>query len=285
MFKIPNKFLIFLGIYYSSIYGSAQDCPEFVGLGGSCVCSKCFPPLQCSTNKICSQAKCDSNQWANLPWSPSCEDDGSYSPKQCKGEDATGRCFCYNQDGKRIFGWSWLKDAENMTCACSRRREELAATRPDLSLHCSENDDGDDVGSKYWRQCESKKIARQKILVKLRAHGRVFSFIDEALCDGDGSFASYRVDRKTVFCTWKDSSRLENYQTPIGSVRNMNCNCARDTRIFNDEGLENLLTCETNGNYEALQFSNGRPFCVDSDGYAITSLGGWGDASCPVISR
>ncbi|XP_063985399.1 uncharacterized protein LOC135166769 [Diachasmimorpha longicaudata] len=301
-------------------FGGTQDCPEFVGLGSSCICSKCYPGLECSTSKICTQVTCNSNEWTNLPWRPSCEADGTFSAKQCKGDEATGRCFCYSPKGERIFGWSWWKDAENMTCACSRRRAELRATRPDLSLHCTENGNYDElqcdnglcwctnprtgqplerifpesmmkyltcykehnVGTQYLRQCESKRIAGQKILEQLTARGRLYSFIPDALCDGDGSYGPLRVDRKTVFCTWKDSSRLENYQNPIGNVRAMNCNCARDTKIFTDENMENLLSCETNGNYEALQFSNGRPFCVDSDGYAISGLGDWGDAACPL---
>lgn len=53
------------------------------------------------------------------------------------------------------------------------------------------------VGSQYVRQCESKRIAGQKILEKLEAHGRLSAFIQDALCDGDGSYGSYRIDKKT----------------------------------------------------------------------------------------
>jgi len=51
-----------------------------------------------------------------LHWTPSCEHDGSYSPKQCKGDFYTGTCFCVNAAGQRIFGHEKWADSGNMTC-------------------------------------------------------------------------------------------------------------------------------------------------------------------------
>lgn len=42
--------------------------------------------------------------------------DGSFSAKQCKGGKVAGRCFCHNEQGERIFGFDWWKNADNMTC-------------------------------------------------------------------------------------------------------------------------------------------------------------------------
>ncbi|KAK0157205.1 hypothetical protein PV327_011336, partial [Microctonus hyperodae] len=106
-----------------------------------CSLSICLPGLFCNAAEICVRnlTSCSSYKWTNSLWKPSCDDDDSWSAKQCKGETSNGKCFCYNSKGSRIFGWAWWKDSKNMTCACSRRRDELKGIRDDVSLHCSEN--------------------------------------------------------------------------------------------------------------------------------------------------
>lgn len=60
------------------------------------------------------------------------------------------RCFCYAETGERIFGWSWWRDADKMTCACSRKRfKEEKSGRFDVTLHCLEN------GNFERLQCDS----------------------------------------------------------------------------------------------------------------------------------
>jgi len=50
-------------------------------------------------------------------WDPQCNPDGSYAPKQCKGEyGVDGICFCVDTEGRRIFGREWRALAENQTC-------------------------------------------------------------------------------------------------------------------------------------------------------------------------
>ncbi|KAF7997592.1 hypothetical protein HCN44_006163 [Aphidius gifuensis] len=311
------ELFIFLIIFKTTI---CTDCQESVGINENCKCSKCLPGLICSPDDICviDKGTCESQKWEEPRglWTPCCDKDtGDYCPRQCKGEYRTGRCFCYNSKGSRIFGSAWWKDAANMTCACSRKREELKNSRPDLSIHCTENGNYDElqcdnglcwcvvpetgklvekvypesmmkllpcynetkVGSQYLRQCESKKISRAEILDKLKKHGRPFAHIDDAFCDGDGSYGVYKLSKKVVFCTWKDSSRLDNYQSTTANILSMNCNCARDMRIYQENKMSLLLSCEGNGNYEKLQTSNGYPFCVDDDGYATTPLGPFGE--------
>lgn len=40
--------------------------------------------------------------------------------------------------------------------------------------------------------------------------------------------------------------------------------------IFKNAGLELPLLCAGNGNYESLQDANGKLYCVDQDGFAIS---------------
>lgn len=104
-----------------------------------------------------------------IAWKPSCEIDGSFAAKQCRGDKLTGRfrisffhfrrnmnnllphwfiyqfiiclrCFCYAASGEKIFGWEWWKDADNMTCKCSRQRYTAERSgRLDVTLHCLPN--------------------------------------------------------------------------------------------------------------------------------------------------
>lgn len=68
---------------------------------------------------------------------PQCDSDGKFLATQCFGDKVVGggRCFCYSETGDRIYGWAWRKDAENMTCACSRQMHKSDGK---LTLHCDE---------------------------------------------------------------------------------------------------------------------------------------------------
>lgn len=52
----------------------------------------------------------------------------------------------------------------------------------------------------------------------------------------------------------------------------MNCNCARDEKIFKDKGIQFNMRCNINGNYERIQDQNGKNYCVDMYGFAVTPL-------------
>lgn len=50
------------------------------------------------------------------------------------------RCFCFAATGERLFGWDWWRNADEMTCACSRQRHKAeVAGRLDVTLHCLPN--------------------------------------------------------------------------------------------------------------------------------------------------
>lgn len=48
--------------------------------------------------------------------------------------------------------------------------------------------------------------------------------------------------------------------------------CARDERIFKNSGTRFNLRCRNDGNYDPVQDQNGKVFCVDQYGYAVSGL-------------
>ena len=56
-------------------------------------------------------------------------------------------------------------------------------------------DNKQNIGSQYLRQCESKSIARAEILKQMRFHGHIYFQLDSTLCDSDGSYYRYQIDR------------------------------------------------------------------------------------------
>lgn len=48
--------------------------------------------------------------------------------------------------------------------------------------------------------------------------------------------------------------------------------CARDEKIFKSAEIDFSLRCKDNGNYDPIQDQNGKMFCVDEIGYAVTGL-------------
>lgn len=126
---------------------------------------KCDPPdsLPNRVNGECMYRKYLRRQAPpEVHWDPDCEDDGSFSPKQCKGSMYDGECFCVDSGGNRIFGREWRIKAENQTCgmclncynggqsksikltvkhvflACSRKTHELRSTQGlTATFHCS----------------------------------------------------------------------------------------------------------------------------------------------------
>lgn len=83
-------------------------------------------------------------------WVPTCDSNGEYEAKQCKGDKATGRCFCFDHEGTRIYGWDWWQQADNMTCECSRLRRKLELKGQITTLHCTQNGNFEEL------QCDSE---------------------------------------------------------------------------------------------------------------------------------
>ncbi|KAK9886722.1 hypothetical protein WA026_017640 [Henosepilachna vigintioctopunctata] len=90
---------------------------------------------------------------SSLLWTAECTADGFWAPKQCKG-GPSGRCFCYDKKGTRLFGSAFQDQSNNMTCACTRRKAELLdSSNPNprifVSFHC------DEMGNFEELQCDS----------------------------------------------------------------------------------------------------------------------------------
>ncbi|KAH1007326.1 hypothetical protein HUJ04_004577 [Dendroctonus ponderosae] len=236
--------------------------------------------------------------WSAIRFKPACNNDGTWQAKQCKG-GVNGRCMCFDSNGGRIFGEALAKSAANMTCACSRRNADLQLTRL-TSFHCDslgnyeplqcdlESDQcwcmepltgalvskvvpfkalsllpcysEDAFGSQYLRQCESKKYAQTKIKDKLNRHGVVYLTQDRLMCDIDGSFGAYTIENDSIYCTWRNNSKIGSWQTGIQYIASVDCNCARDYFKYGQS-----QNCQSNGNYKALQSSDSYWYCVDAD--------------------
>ncbi|XP_061715330.1 uncharacterized protein LOC133523667 [Cydia pomonella] len=239
----------------------------------------------------------------------SCLADGSYAPVQCKGDLFTGRCFCSDRRGNRIFGQMWRGQAKNMSCACSRRRAELEASeKRAVTLHCTRTGDYEPLqcdnglcwcaqpssgqptvqpvlqtnmkrlpcynavgmGESYLRRCESPVQALVEIHKEQSAHGTKYLSKSLTLCDYDGSYGAYKIQGTSAYCTGRDGAILGAWTAESSKVAGMNCNCARDTSIyFPDAGMTVAETCESNGNYRTQQNIGDYWYCVDTDGYAI----------------
>ncbi|KAK9717913.1 Thyroglobulin type-1 repeat [Popillia japonica] len=275
----------------------------------------CTDQLRCQVNETsCNRYHtARPNDYTQALWKPTCLPDDSYAPKQCKGEAANGRCFCYDPSGNRIFGDAFSLDADDMTCACSRHRAALEASdaRTFFSLHCDsmgnyeplqcdmnseqcwcvEPKTGDlksavlpmnlitklpcynetTFGSQYLRQCESELYAQKKITDEFQAHGTDRVNFETVLCQYDGSYGPYKITKGILYCVWKDGSSIGAYQVEVdSSVDSINCNCARDTKIYELAGLLFSLSCLPNGNYNSVQVDGSLYYCVDSDGFPVS---------------
>ncbi|PZC84333.1 hypothetical protein B5X24_HaOG205528 [Helicoverpa armigera] len=248
-----------------------------------------------------------------------CLPDGRYAPVQCKGNLFTGRCFCSDENGKRIFGQMWRDEADEMTCACSRRRAELEAQGKVSTLHCTESGDYEPlqcdggmcwcaqpktgqptvtpipeedmtrlpcyspavIGEQYLRKCESLVIASGEIAEEQARHGTNFLGNPVVTCDYDGSYGPYQIRNSVAYCTGRDGEILGAWQATTSDMQGMNCNCARDTMIiFPARGMTVTETCMGNGNYRPNQNVGDVYYCVDSDGYHGELLDAWPSDNC-----
>ncbi|KAF5298746.1 hypothetical protein FQR65_LT09615 [Abscondita terminalis] len=233
------------------------------------------------------------NPWQDA-WKPSClKSDGSWEAKQCKGEANNGICYCYGTSGRRIHGQAFMDKADNMTCACSRKKEELRnqGTKLYSTLHCDsmgnyeplQCDDGqcwcsdlktgellsevvpdsmmtllpcysqEDVGSYYMRPCESQDYAQTKILYEFSLHGTHHTNFPHIMCDDQGNYGYYQIRLAQAYCTWIDNSDT-GYAAALDYIPKLNCYCARDKKIYEAVGATHYLICADQGGYNFEQY-------------------------------
>jgi len=298
---------------YSTVCNMCGGCTTYVS-------EECNPGDKCKPGYECAGETCSANSSScqyvadnntHISWKPRCNG-ADYEPVQCKGDRPTGRCFCFDKKGNRIFGEQLWAEAENMTCACSRRVQELQDQgRKDVTLHCNEQGNYEELqcdngvcwcaeektgtpisrilpenmmtmlpcyenaslGSGYLRQCESMLIAQKRIEILMAAHSSTNPNFPYTNCEFDGSYGALQQDGNQLFCAWKDKSRIESYASQLSGMRVMNCKCARDKKKYGDAVQ---FECEGNGNYVREQYTNdGTKYCVDPDGFR--------DGSCDEI--
>lgn len=136
--------------------GLAGVCPGCVG--GEGYNARCNGA--CAPGLLCPGARCvydGSTCWFTLHLEnditvlPACDTDGKFSAVQCRGDQITGRCFCFSEEGERIFGWDWWQKSNQMTCACSRWRHKLEKERySGAFLRCAQNGNYEEL------QCTTK---------------------------------------------------------------------------------------------------------------------------------
>lgn len=132
---------------FGGLAGRCPGCEGGLGFNIQCRNSQipCAPGLACFENFTRCQYDLEScwytRHLANtITLLPTCDLDGHFAPVQCKGDKITGRCFCSSETGEQIFGWDWWKDANDMTCACSRLRSNLERSgQHNAFLHCQRN--------------------------------------------------------------------------------------------------------------------------------------------------
>ncbi|ODN02217.1 Equistatin [Orchesella cincta] len=233
--------------------------------------NRCKPGLECNylgqISKVCSMPtaggsgssdqenteSCDYKRTLGLVktlhWTPNCELDGTYSPKQCKGTIHDGICFCADSDGNRIFGMEFWRKAENQTCACSRRVHALRAAGNIAAIHCSAD------GNYEPLQCD----------------------MDSGVC--------YCVDPETGKLNgavlpehqWRNlpcySVNLTNWDTTGEYLRVCDSEWTAGQRLYKEATMHGLdvvavkdLNCDFDGSYAPVRRVGAEWYCVQKDG-------------------
>lgn len=197
--------------------------------------------MSCACSRLRSDLEAAGRQDVTLH----CAADGSFEALQCDG----GVCWCADPE----TGEPWPR----VPAVLPSMWKKLPCYN--RTLH----------GEQYLRQCESEAFAQYRMEKKFVTHGHVNVSHTRVVCDYDGTYGLNEFERGIAYCTWRDGTRIDQYQTSSLKAHLMTCNCARDEKIFQAAGLQLELLCEGNGNYATLQERNGELFCVDKDGFVV----------------
>ncbi|XP_017778176.1 PREDICTED: uncharacterized protein LOC108563880 [Nicrophorus vespilloides] len=178
-----------------------------------------------------------------------CDSLGNFQKLQCH----LGHCWCVNpQNG----------DMESSVVTEHLMKHLPCYTKADFS-------------DKYMRQCDSHLYGVETAIKYLNLHGTEFANFAKIMCDADGTYGSVKVAGGLKYCTWKDNKNIGSFMASLGDkdlYMNMNCNCARDSLIFKEAGLDFNMACLQNGNYKPEQTIDEFKYCVDDDGFQIGDI-------------
>ncbi|XP_045470660.1 uncharacterized protein LOC123677951 isoform X1 [Harmonia axyridis] len=245
-----------------------------------------------------------------LLWTPDCSGDGSWAPKQCKGGsagrcfcyDMKGQrifgdsfnensvnmtCACSRRKAELLdssnpnrrtyvsFHCDYQGNYEELQCDSGhcwcvepKTGRPISMIVPEKSmkyLPCSKTLQG----SQYLRKCESQAYAQTKIIEIMKRHGTSSPNIQVVACGNDGSYGPYKIQNPSIYCVKRNNEKMS-YHQDITNLRDINCNCAHDSDLYDRLGKPFTLVCQDNGNYVPLQRivedNKVKRFCVDSDG-------------------
>jgi hypothetical protein len=197
------------------------------------------PLPNCETKTPCQQQLLDATTAGLLgAFVPSCESDGSYSPKQC--HPSTGYCWCVDEDGNKIDG------------------TESAPGKP--TVNCA-----------FYQLSD----CQQEVMLAL-ATPMIGGFVPS--CEEDGSYSTVQCHGSTGYCWCVDAQghKVEGTEVAPGHGQidcSANALTACQYEVLTATGLIGAFVpqCESDGSYKTQQChpSTGYCWCVKSDGSKI----------------
>ncbi|KAL4228463.1 Nidogen-2 [Mactra antiquata] len=93
-------------------------------------------------------------------------------------------------------------------------------------------------------------LRRKAEIQKSKENGLPLIGVSDPQCDSDGNYMVAQCEGSVCSCVDTDGNPIDSYQSPIGELANMGCQCARDLAAYMKSGLiGKLFYCDSNGNY------------------------------------
>jgi len=215
---------------------------------------------------------------------PACEQDGSYSAKQCHGS----RCYCADPaSGLPILTYTANRwEADNMDCQCARDQAEYMKTGLIGKLFfCTDNGSYKTHQTNRAAPAPAQSCAERVLEIKAaNTNGMPLlgQFIPQ--CEQDGSYSPRQCHGSVCTCTDSMGNQLGSYSGSIGSQ--MDCKCARDQDEYAKTGLiGKTFHCNDAGSYQRYACTGSVCYCADSTGQMKpgsqqVNIGNIGDLTC-----
>lgn len=112
---------------------------------------------------------------------------GNYEPLQCD----SGLCWCAEPKTGQILSTIVTDEMMKFLPCCKNCWYFFIF----ILIILSDLDKKEKIGEQYLRQCESQLYGQAKILQEFKLHGTQESSFQFALCDWDGTYGKYTVER------------------------------------------------------------------------------------------